>query len=353
MLGASGLDWRYRWNISYHSPSQTSTTLADAQASLRPYLTTGCRKEFLLACWHLQPNDSALEKELEAYQSYFRHYEESCVYMPTSYPLLEGCTHEHFCQAIQALQQGTRKSCEETLETLLPPTSRSPEAAQDCINFVGKAILLIDLSGWSTDESLRDFITRTVASRSTQKDQYRIPLSFNARAFEKVAGIKIVWTRDLLSHLEVGLNDSTLALFHNMKVLQLYEQSRLRDIFPDNFLDETRRTLSLMLPIADKESMKWFNSEQRRLGLDVAAGDCRHLRATQRTIQGFNFWRDRLIMTKEVFDLSQPNGLLQFWRDDRNRVQWWTFWIAIVVFLLTLVGVIESALQVYKAYHPS
>lgn len=213
--------------------------------------------------------------------------------------------------------------------------------------------MLINLSDWGPDETLRGFIARTVASNSTQKDQYRIPLSFNARTFEKVAGIKIVWTRDLLLHLDVGLRDNSLTLFHNIKVLQLYEQSSLRDIFPNNFLDETQRTLSLMLPVTDISSVKkWFSSKQKRLGLDPAAGDCRHLRAAQRNIQNFDFWRDRLIIAREVFDLSQPSGLLHFWRDDRNKVQWWTFWIAVTVFLLTLIGVIESALQVYKGYHP-
>ncbi len=343
---------RHWEDINYHLPSRTSTALADAKACIRPYLTKNCRKSFLLACWNLHLNDPAAEKELQAYQSYFRHYEDSCKYLPTSYPLLESCTHQHLCQAIQALQLGTRKVCEETLETLLPSVC-SPEAARDCINFVGRAILLIDLSEWTADESLRNFIARIVATRSVQKDEYRIPLSFNARAFEKVAGIKITWTRNLLSHLEIGLNDSTLYLFHNVKILQLFEQSQLRIIFPDNFLDETRRTLSLMLPVADKPSVDWFNSQQRRLGLDVAAGNCRHLRASRRSIQDFDFWRDQLIIMKEVFDHSQPRSLLQFWRDDRNRVQWWTFWIAVVVFLLTLVGVIESALQVYKAYRPS
>ena len=352
MPWAPDLNWKYWWKVSYQSPSQLSSTLSEAKASLRPGLTTSCRKEFLLACWHLQLKDPGSETELQTYQSYFGHYEESCIYVPTSHPSLENCTHEHFCQAVHELQAGTRKICEASIGTLLQATTHDREAARECVDFVGRAILLIDLSAWSDDETLRDFITRTVASRSTQMDHYRIPLSFNARAFQQVAGIKIGWTRDLLSHLEIGLDDSTLALFHNVKVLQLYEQSRLRDVFPDNFLEETRLSLSLMLPVADKASVKWFNSEQRRLGLDATAGKCRHLRTTQRTIQHFDFWRDRLIIMKEVFDARQPSGLLQFWRDDRNVVQWWTFWIAIVVFLLTLVGVLEGALQVYKAYYP-
>ena len=350
MPSASRLKWRYKWNIGHNLHSQESNTLAEAKALVQPYLTTNCQKEFLRECWGLQLKDPGSAKELQSYQSYLHHYEESCFYVPTS---LADCTHEHFCKAVQQLQKGTRKSCEAAIEPLLPPTSQSPEAAKECINFLGRAILLIDVLGWGADETLLDFIIRVVASDSKQEDHYRMPLSFNARTFAKVAGIKILWTRDLLSHLEMGLNDSTLSIFHNVKVLQLYEQSSLRAIFPDKFLDETRRTLSLMLPVADRASAKWFDSEQRRLRLDITAGNCRHLRATQRNIQDFTFWRDRLIITKEAFDTSQPSGLLRFWRDDRNRVQWWTFWIAIIVFLLTLVGVIEGALQVYKAYYPS
>jgi hypothetical protein len=337
-----------RRNPDQHLPK--SDNLADAEASRYCFLTTKCRKEFLRTSWQLQLDTV---NGLDAYQSYFRNYEESCLYLATSHPLLEQCTHKTFCEAVQHLKPGNRKSCEANIMQILPPTSRSPEAARECINFIGKAILLIDLSEWRVDQTLRDFMEHTVAFSSTQTDHYRIPLSFNARAFEQVADIKILWTRDLLSHLEVGLNDSTLSLFHNVQVLHLYEQLSLREIFPDNFLDETRRTLSLMLPVADRASLKWFNSKQRRFGLDPAAGDCQHLRATQRNIQDFDFWRDRLIVAREAFDLSQPRGLLYFWRDDRNKVQWWTFWIAITVFLLTLVGVIESALQVYKAYHPS
>jgi len=40
-------------------------------------------------------------------------------------------------------------------------------------------------------------------------------------------------------------------------------------------------------------------------------------------------------------------------RDDRNKVQYWTFWIAFVVFWLTLGGFITGCMQTYKAYHPS
>lgn len=59
------------------------------------------------------------------------------------------------------------------------------------------------------------------------------------------------------------------------------------------------------------------------------------------------------MIAKEVFDEHQPRGILQVWQDNHDPVQWWTFWVALVVFALTFIAWVEGALQVYKAYHPS
>jgi hypothetical protein len=54
---------------------------------------------------------------------------------------------------------------------------------------------------------------------------------------------------------------------------------------------------------------------------------------------------------------ARRTSILQFWYDRRNKVQWYTFWIAVLILCLTvffgLVQSIEGALQVYKAYHPT
>jgi len=64
-----------------------------------------------------------------------------------------------------------------------------------------------------------------------------------------------------------------------------------------------------------------------------------------------------VVILKQVFDESRPSTLLQWWNDRRNGVQWYTFWVAILVLLFTMffgmVQSIEGALQVYKAYHPT
>lgn len=60
------------------------------------------------------------------------------------------------------------------------------------------------------------------------------------------------------------------------------------------------------------------------------------------------------MILKQAFDESQPRDLSQWWFDRRNGVQWYTFWVAILLFVLALFfGVaqcVESALQVVVAY---
>lgn len=91
--------------------------------------------------------------------------------------------------------------------------------------------------------------------------------------------------------------------------------------------------------------------------LDRRLIKCGTLDAKSRQIEQFRFWRDRLVILKQAYDDATPRTFSQWWHDRRNGVQWYTFWVAILVLVLTVVfGVIqciEGGLQVYKAYHPS
>lgn len=125
------------------------------------------------------------------------------------------------------------------------------------------------------------------------------------------------------------------------------------NLFPSDFIEETRRTLSLLLPQSDRPARCWFRGQADRNHLDIKAGDCPFLKSEGRNTTKFTYWRDRLIIAKEVFDEHEPRGLIQSWRDNRKTAQWWTFWIAIVVFILAVIQVVQGTLQVYKAFRPS
>jgi len=74
-------------------------------------------------------------------------------------------------------------------------------------------------------------------------------------------------------------------------------------------------------------------------------------------MEKFKYWRDRLVILKEVFDEAEPKSLRQWWYGKQKRVQWYNFWLAVLVLVLgTIFAVIQSiqgALQVYKSFYPS
>ena len=79
-----------------------------------------------------------------------------------------------------------------------------------------------------------------------------------------------------------------------------------------------------------------------------------------RNLDHYQFWGERLMIVQHVYDRSKPGRPKQWWFDRRNRMEWATFWVAVVVFFLTLLFGITSTvtgiLQVvasFQALHQS
>jgi hypothetical protein len=91
--------------------------------------------------------------------------------------------------------------------------------------------------------------------------------------------------------------------------------------------------------------------------LDINVITCGHLRAEDRQIDEFRFWRDRLVILKQVFDEAEPSTWAQWWYDRRRGLQRYPFLLAAaalaMTLLLGLIQCVEGALQVYKAFRPS
>lgn len=135
--------------------------------------------------------------------------------------------------------------------------------------------------------------------------------------------------------------------------------SQEQAILPMALIEETLHTLALLLPEHDKSLSAWFTACQAtelkkgKPPLDPLAKECGQLKVEQRQIEKFVYWHDRLVILKQAFDEAEPNSVRQWWYDRRKRVQWYTFWVAVLVLVLTiffgLVQSIEGALQVYAA----
>lgn len=132
------------------------------------------------------------------------------------------------------------------------------------------------------------------------------------------------------------------------------------DIFPDGFAAETLRTLALLFPPHDSRTKKCILSGSRFVKdgsgqVDLEILKCGRVR--DRGADQFAYWRRELVALQVIFDKPRQLTLTQSLHDRRNIARWYTFWIAVIVLLLTVFfGVVQSvlsAMQVYKAYYPS
>lgn len=121
-------------------------------------------------------------------------------------------------------------------------------------------------------------------------------------------------------------------------------------------IDVALNTLAFLFPKWDSDTRIWYRYEASIQVLDTYMLEIGHLDADKRRIENFVYWRNRLVALKQVFDEARPSTLQQWWNDRRNGIQWYTFWVAILVLVLTLffglIQSIEGALQVYKAFNP-
>ena len=126
------------------------------------------------------------------------------------------------------------------------------------------------------------------------------------------------------------------------------------ELFPRALISETLQTLALLFPQNESQTRKWLHSQARSsviTPVDPDVGKCGNLRTSDRRFEAFAFWHDRLVVLKQAFDESRPWTLSQWWYDRRDGNRWYTFWIAVMVFIAAMIfGVIqcvEGALQVY------
>ncbi|KAI1000774.1 hypothetical protein K3495_g7422 [Podosphaera aphanis] len=127
--------------------------------------------------------------------------------------------------------------------------------------------------------------------------------TFTAQRLDELAGIKVMWTNNLLDHLKMTPDNGGVFLFHHAAVLTYQRDNR---IYPAGLISETLRTLALLLPRSDKETRDWFVQQQAMHHLDPEAGNCRPLSRDDRNIENFVFWKEHLTSLKMAFDEAKP-----------------------------------------------
>lgn len=63
----------------------------------------------------------------------------------------------------------------------------------------------------------------------------------------------------------------------------------------------------------------------------------------------FDYWRDQLLELHEEIYLAPADSWRQLWIDRRNPHQYYTFWVALVVLILSSCSLIASIIQAWAS----
>ena len=190
---------------------------------------------------------------------------------------------------------------------------------------------------WTRKASLEKLIRSCfqASSHAANERHQRIDTAFTVENLRRFCRVHVQWTANLKDHLSYDRSTSTLYLFpHKICLISHLESC---NVLPEDFVSETIQTLDLLFPFGKESTRKYLN----QTGQTFYRTSSRDLsRATD--FGEFRYWRKRLEDLHDVFHQA-PRNMLQLWYDRRNPLQWWTFWLAALIALLTIVfGIISS-----------
>ncbi|KAG4428374.1 hypothetical protein IFR05_016144 [Cadophora sp. M221] len=342
--------------------------------TLDSLLPTKIKRQIIAGIFNCEIDSLVISELFSFSDNYFAYYIKS----------LESCrsnslisSHRDIVSLLASVQKpdATRRSIEELLQERLADEEKEEpeEIIDDAVDLTLRLLLMVPTGRHTTASrsvtlsggtkfnwkggTIQELVQREFGLQNSIKEPIKLEKIFNARNLERIAGVEVRWTCNLADHLRMRDDDKAVEIFHYATYLKLHQNER--STLPKPFVDETLRTLALLLPEHDKNIETWFSKhktklqKRRKLPLDPLARECGQLKVEERQIDQFHYWHDRLVILKQVFDEAEPRNIKQWWRDRRRRVQWYTFWVAAVVLALTVffgtVQSVEGAMQVWLA----
>ncbi|KAL8904120.1 MAG: hypothetical protein Q9171_007164 [Xanthocarpia ochracea] len=335
---------------------------------LQPLFSVVLRCDFINDLFDTDYDVYTVRAKDDAYESFFVRYHALCDLAANKTPDIQNVTHHQLLRAIGRLKLSTINRdayvCLLREDTEFRFTLELSETIADLSASTWLMLAIGNFPGgnpydepvpWGSGllkyvESRDSALARTSTPDYLSKDAVKLPQSFTAANLEKIGGIDIHWTSNLADHLVLRDDDSKLFLFEQVSAIQLHIVSATSP-YPKDLLQETLRTISLLLPPVLGEPSPWFRREQSKNRLDANLGIGTRLNSSERQIAQFKYWRDRLVLLKRTFDEAEPRTISQLYHDDRRKTQWFTFWVAVLVFVVTVFfGVIQSIASIVQAW---
>lgn len=265
--------------------------------------------------------------------TYFEYYEDQSRLALHSWDRYDvsSLNFGHVIKIATMVQQGKTRA---EMDAELKSTTEGdcPGLSSEIIDLTVRLLLMIQIGGFRNvlmpgqetlawaDGPLSDSLTMHFTRDNVLKVSVDLDKTFTARNIERIAGIRIVWTNNLLDHLRMRDDDTSVALFHHASFLNFqkdwyvdkgtiplpfqpstvslpcrYDMFQLpidcpcSALFPEGLVEETIKTLSLLLPMSDREATSWFLKQQIELRLDNEAVRCKTLTKEERSIDNFAY----------------------------------------------------------------
>ncbi|KFY73890.1 hypothetical protein V499_06058 [Pseudogymnoascus sp. VKM F-103] len=188
------------------------------------------------------------------------------------------------------------------------------------------------------------------------------PIDFNAKVLRSTCGISVVWTYILSAHLDYDERSKSLFLFmfpsfclanipktgvndHVNIVQRCWTENPSPSIVASqemaNFMKEVLLTTHLIFS-QFKKARKLFRVANASTDPLLAVLCCHEWPATfqdwnhrPRRVydlhDDFPIFEKRLRTLNNQIALSRPKGLKELWKDDRDKLQWYTFWAVVII----------------------
>ncbi|KAL9620115.1 MAG: hypothetical protein Q9160_005321 [Pyrenula sp. 1 TL-2023] len=201
---------------------------------------------------------------------------------------------------------------------------------------------------WNTDDSLTTMVKARFTKLKVPTEQLQsaesilLDQTFSAIRMKNICGVKIAWTNNLTDHLSYDLAKDCVYIYPHKVCLLSHLQCC--QVFEAEVLKETVRTLDLLFPI-DPSTNHFLNQQKQTSLYSFGPHDSDASPPTDLT--EFNYWRRKLTILYGVFK-RQSTSAYQMWHDRRNPLQWYTFWLAAIIAVLTVVFGIISSYALFK-----
>jgi hypothetical protein len=169
-----------------------------------------------------------------------------------------------------------------------------------------------------------------------------------------ICGMRVAWTDNLIDHLHYdpspvprswwqfwqyrGSGGTIYIYPHKVCLSSHYETT---DVYGKDILEETMKSLDLLFPFGDSQTRSFLSQERHPFFLADTPTFPRTM-----DLGDFSFWRRRIVILYDAFN-APPSRVQQMWKDTRNPIQWWTFWLAALITILTM---IFGAISVYTGF---